>query len=83
MAQSSQNKTLFQLFMNWLESKLESLAELSFFEINMAFNGEFIYLSNGDRRRLGQLISKKVDNGELPLVKCGKSVTNHMQYRIV
>jgi hypothetical protein len=69
--------------MNWLESKLESLAGLSSFEINMAFNDELIYLSDGDRRRLGQIISKKVDNGELPLVKLGKSVTNHMQYRIV
>jgi hypothetical protein len=77
------NITLVQEFMNWLESKLESLAGLSSFEINMAFNDELIYLSDGDRRRLGQIISKKVDNGELPLVKLGKSVTNHMQYRIV
>jgi hypothetical protein len=77
------NITLVQEFMNWLESKLESLAGLSSFEINMAFNDELIYLSDGDRRRLGQIISKKVDNGELPLVKLGKSVTNHMQYRIL
>ena len=74
--------TLFQLFNVWLTSKLDSLKSINNFELNLAFKNELSHLRKSDRLILGRIIAKKVDSGELPLIKLGKTTENHMLYCI-